>query len=119
MAVDLAATSGHLKIMGVILFFLFPMLGTIPVAGMVCRIRIARKKPISYGTLLLSACSVPLIIAFIATCIQPDIWWSREHKMTPEIVLTMLGYLSAMCVLPALGVAVYYRRQSKKHDTVA
>jgi hypothetical protein len=110
---------GHLKIMGIILSFLLPMLATIPLAGMICRIRIARKKPISYGTLFLSACSVPLLIAFIATCIQPDIWWSREHKMTPEIFLTMLGFIAAMCVLPALGVVVYYQRRSKKHETVA
>ena len=108
-----------MKIMSTILSFLLPMLATIPVAGMICRIRIARKKPISYGTLLLSACSLPLLIAFIATCIQPDIWWSREHKMTPEIFLTMLGYLAATCVLPALGVVVYYQRRSKKHDTAA
>jgi len=95
------------------------MLATIPVAGMICRIRIARKKPISYGTLILSACSIPLIVALISTCIQPDIWWSRDHKMTPEIYLAMLGYLAAMCVLPALGVVVYYQRRSKKHDPVA
>jgi hypothetical protein len=99
--------------MGIILSYLLPMLATIPVAGMICRIRVARKKPISYGTLLMSACAIPFIVALIATCIQPDIWWSREHKMTPEIVLTMLGYMAAMCVLPALGVVVYYQRRSK------
>ncbi|MGO8743640.1 MAG: hypothetical protein ACLQUR_14745 [Limisphaerales bacterium] len=95
------------------------MLATIPVAGMICRIRIASKKPISYGTLLMSACSIPLLVAFIATCVQPDIWRSREHKMTPEMFLTMLGCMTAMCVLPALGVVVYYQKRSKKHDTVA
>lgn len=103
--------------MDIILCFLLPMLATIPMAGMICRIRIARKKPISYGTLLISACSIPLLIAFIAACVQPDIWWSRD-KMTPEIFLSTLGYLVAMCVLPALGVVVYYQRRSKKHNTV-
>jgi hypothetical protein len=102
--------------MGIILSFLLPMLATIPLAAMICRIRIARKKPISYGTLIMSACCIPLLIAFIATCIQPDIWWSREHKMTPEIFLTMLGYIAAICVLPALGVVVYYQRQTKRDE---
>ncbi len=102
--------------MGIILCFLFPMLATIPVAGMICRIRLARKKRISYGTLFISACCIPLLIAFIATCIQPDIWWSYEHKSSPEDYFMMLVFIAAMCVLPALFVVVYYQRRSKRDE---
>ena len=100
--------------MSTILSSLLLMLGTIPVAGMICRIRIARKKPISFGTLVVSACAVPLLSALIATGLQlaPGL---NEHKMTPQILLTMLGFMAVVCVLPAGGVVVYYHRRSKEH----
>jgi hypothetical protein len=103
--------------MGIILFFGLPMLATIPVAALICNVRVARKKPMSYGTVVAAACSIPLIVAMIATSIQPDMWWSREHKMTPQIYITMLGFMAAMCVLPALGVVVYFQRRGKRAET--
>jgi hypothetical protein len=102
--------------MGIVLFFLLPMLATIPVAGMICRIRVAHQKRVSYGTMFASACCVPLVLALAVSCISPDIW-SREGKNVPELWLVMLAFLVAMCVLPALFVVLYYQRRSKKDET--
>jgi hypothetical protein len=99
--------------MDILLIFALPMLATLPIAILICRFRIARKKTVSYGTMFAAACSIPLFLALIATILQPDVWWSREDKMTPEIFITMLGFIAGICVLPALGVVVYYQRRSK------
>jgi hypothetical protein len=101
--------------MGIMLFIVLPMLATIPVTALICRARIARKKPMSYGTMFTAACSIPLLVAVIATCLQPDIRWSRGHKLTPQIVVATLGFMAAMCVLPALGVVVYFQKRKKRH----
>jgi hypothetical protein len=103
-----------------ILFFLGgPMLATVPVTALLCRYRVAHQRRISYGTMFSGACSIPLLWAILLTCIQPDIWWSREHKGTPETLLVMLGFNAAMCVLPALGVVVHFQRKCKRDASIA
>jgi MFS family permease len=91
--------------------FVLPMLATIPATIFLCRRRISRNKQISYGTLLAGAAIAPLVLAIIATCMEPDIWWSYEHKSAPEDFLVMFGFIAAMCILPALGVVVYYQKK--------
>ena len=104
-------------IMGVLLVFIVPMLATIPATALLCRYRIARKKRVSYGTMFAGASIIPLLLAIVVTCFEPDIWWSHEHKGSPEDFMVMLVFIATMCVLPALGVLVYYQRKSKKHET--
>jgi hypothetical protein len=102
-----------------LLIFAVLILATIPVTVFLCCYRIARKKPISYGTMFAAASCIPLLLAIVVTCLQPDIWWSHEHKSSPQDFLVMLVFLMLMCVLPALGVVVYYQRRSKKDKTPA
>lgn len=104
---------GDLEIMHLLLTLLFATLVTVPIAAMICRIRIARTKRISYGTLLMSACALPFALVLYVTCFEPGIWLSLHGKVTPDYFLMMLGYLAAYCVLPSLGVAVYYQRRTK------
>src|SRR6059036_109994 len=103
-----------MDIIGILLFFGVPMVATIPVAAFLCRRRVIRQKRVSYGTMFAAALCVPLLLAFVATCMEPDIWWTREHKNDPGVWPVMLFFMVAMCVLPALGVAVYYQRQKKR-----
>jgi O-antigen/teichoic acid export membrane protein len=98
------------------LFFGIPMVATIPVTMFLCRRRLARQKRISYGTMFASALCVPFAMAFIATCFEPDIWFTREHKNDPSVWPVMLFFMVAMCVLPALGVVVYYQRRKKRDE---
>ncbi len=102
---------------GFILVFVVPMIATIPVAALLCRYRLARKRQISYGTMFTAASVIPLVLAQGATCIEPSMWWSREHKSPPEIFVVLLLFMAAMCVLPALCVVVYYQRRKKRDET--
>ena len=108
---SLVRTIGMLSFCGVI------VVATMLTTSGLCRYRVSRNKRVSYGTVLAGACIIPLLMAVVATCFEPDMWWSREHKMTPEIVLAILGFMAGICVLPSLGVVVYYRRQIKSHET--
>jgi len=102
---------------GILLVFGVPMVATIPVAVWLCRYRITRKRPISYGTMFAAASVIPFLLALGATCIEPGMWWSREHKSPPEIFVVMLLFMMAMCVLPALCVVVYYQKRKKRDET--
>jgi len=97
--------------------YIIVMLAAIPPTALLCRYRIARKKGVSYGTMFAGTLCVPLVFAVIMTCEQPDVWWSRAHKCTPVDLLLGLGFMAAMCVLPALGVVLYYQRRNKKDET--
>jgi O-antigen/teichoic acid export membrane protein len=103
-----------MDIIGISVFFAIPMAATIPVAAVLCRYRVARNRRISYGTMFAAASCIPLLLAVVATCIDPSMWWSREGKNVPEIWFVMLMFLVGMCVLPALCVLVYYQRRPKR-----
>jgi Ca2+/H+ antiporter len=60
---------------GIWLFFIVPMVATIPVAAFICRYRVARKRGVSYGTMLTAASCIPCLLAAIATCFDPEMWW--------------------------------------------
>ena len=93
------------------------VLATVLVTAWLCRYRISRNKRVSYGTMLAGACCFPFLLGVLTTCIEPDIWWSREHKMTPGIVLKVLGSLAGVAILPSLGVVAYYQRLVKSNET--
>jgi len=94
-----------------------PMAATIPATVFLCRHRTARKQRVSCGTLFAGASVVPLVLAVLMTCAEPDIWWSYNHKGSPYDFLVMLVSVMLLCVLPALGVVVYYRRKEKRSET--
>lgn len=100
-----------------ICFFCIPMAATVPIAVLICRYRVARRRRISYGTMLAAAACIPLFLAVIATCLQPDIWWTREDKNVPDVWPVMLFFMAAMCLLPSLFVVVYYQRRSRSDET--
>lgn len=103
--------------LGIILVFVVPMIATVPVAALLCRHRLARKRQISYGTMFTAASVIPFMLALGATCIEPSMWWSREHKSSPQTFVVLLALMAAMCVLPALCVVVYYQRRENSDET--
>jgi hypothetical protein len=99
--------------------FVVPMLATVVVTALFCRYRIARKKQVSYGTLL--ACPIiATLVVLLSLSFCFDGWqiftrgyWT-EGKGGLEMIVVVFGFIAAFCVLPALGVVVYYQKQSKK-----
>jgi RsiW-degrading membrane proteinase PrsW (M82 family) len=96
------------------LFLFGLMAATIPVTALLCRLRVRSGKAVSYGSMFSGPSIVIAALAVVLTCIQPDIWWSREHKSSPEEFLVVLLFLGAMCILPSLFVVVYYQRRAKR-----
>jgi hypothetical protein len=90
------------------------MAATIPATAFLCRHRISRKRRVSYGTLFAGTSVIPLVLAAVMTCTEPDIWWSHEHKASPYDFFVLLVFLMLLCVLPALCVVVHYQRKKKQ-----
>jgi hypothetical protein len=99
-----------------LLILAVPVLATIPITIFLCRYRISHQKRVSYGTMFASASCIPLLLAIVVTCTEPDVWWSYEHKSSPQDFFVMLVFLMLLCVLPALGVVVYYQRRKKRDE---
>jgi hypothetical protein len=99
-----------------LLILAVPVLATIPVTIFLCRYRISHQKRVSYGTMFAAASCIPLLLAVVVTCTEPDVWWSHEHKSSPQDFFVMLVFLMLLCVLPALGVVVYYQRRKKRDE---
>ena len=93
------------------------MLVTAVVTAILCRRRLARHKSVSYVTIFTGAAVVPLLLAVLSTLIEPDVWWSREHKSSTQMFLASLGFLGLVCTLPALGVVLRFKRRSRKDET--
>jgi hypothetical protein len=103
------------------LYFAGTILGTLVVSILLCRYRAARRKRISFGTVLASA-----VIANVAIFMSLGFYEEGWHIFTRdawtggkgglEAALVVLGVITIMCILPALGVAVYYDRRSKKDE---
>lgn len=103
-------------IIGLLILLAF-MAATIPATALLCRYRISRRQRVSYGTLFAGASVVPLVLAVIVTCGEPDVWWSHQHKGSPYDFFVTLVFLMLLCVLPALCVVVYYQRKKKRDET--
>jgi hypothetical protein len=93
------------------------MAATIPATALLCRHRTSRNKRVSYGTVFAGASCIPLVLAIVATCTEPDVWWSHGHKSSPHDFVVVLVVLMLLCVLPALGVVLYYQRKKNGDDT--
>jgi hypothetical protein len=117
---------GHSTIMkpllDILLVFGIPMLMTIPVTALLCRYRIARKKRASWGTLLVSPVIANMVFFLSWSFYRMgwhlftrEAWTNGKGGLVP--VFFGLGFIALMCVLPALGVVVYYQQQSKRDET--
>jgi hypothetical protein len=110
-----------------LIFLGFAVLLTVPCTALACRHRIARKQRTSYGTMFAGA-AVATVITFLCAFAYAAGWdlfsrqfWIDEftipHKDPPGTIWIVLGFVTLICVLPALGVIVYYQAR-KKHDLV-
>jgi len=65
--------------------------------------------------MLAGAVSFPLIFAVFGTWKDPDFWLTTPSNKGPGLIggILILGFITAMCILPALGVVVYYQRRKK------
>jgi len=99
------------------MYFVFPILAAIPLTALLCRYRTSRKKRISYGTLLAGACSIPFVLFLFFTAVV--LLEPRDPKGAPSpiLFLELFGFVACLCVLPALGVVIYYQRRSRRDGT--
>jgi hypothetical protein len=106
--------------MQLLAYFGGTVLATIAFTTLVCRYRTARKKRISYGTLLASPL-IANVIVFITLgglifgwkFFAPNFWignWAMGAALPVIIFITIL------CILPALGVVVYCQKRRKKDE---
>jgi hypothetical protein len=104
-----------------IIIFAVPMVATIPVTFLLCRLLIARKRRLSFGTVLFSALVVTLISLGFLT--EGEIYtvgyWNGSQAKPPdrELMLKVVGFMILTCALPALGVVHYYQRRTRKDET--
>src|SRR5229473_1259615 len=98
-------------------FFGVPVLVTIVVTVVLCRVRLARKKRVSVGTLFTGALSVPVIAMIVGTCFDPLDFWTSHNKGPGAFgILTLAALITVVCALPAGVVVAYYQRQRKRDE---
>jgi hypothetical protein len=113
-----------------ILFSLVPAVITIPVTAFLCRVRVAHKHRVAYGTMLLGVFIVMfcwLVIFSGGACLSPDYWnsiistinrthWTRSGDAR-VLDLKSFAFSAAISLLPAFGVVHYYQKRSKRDET--
>jgi hypothetical protein len=97
---------------------------TIPVTALLCRYGLARKKSVSYGTMIAGACIATLVwLTWVSwgQCFTLDFWSELgDGKHTPgSWWMRITGFVACICALPAFGVVAYYQRGGKKDQTQA
>jgi len=105
-----------------LLYFGGTILATLVVAVLLCHYRVSRRKQVSWGTVLASS-----LIANVAVFFGMGLYEEGFHLFTreawsggkgpPGAMFIVVGVITILCVLPALGVAVYYQRRSKEYET--
>ena len=105
-----------------IAFLVFAELMTIPMTAWICRRRLRRKQPISYGTMFAGAFFAAVLFV-VSSSIYFNGWdilsvdgWMNDKFFGRGAAFTVLGCMTLMCVLPALGVVVYCERRRKWDD---
>src|SRR5450756_753995 len=111
-----------------IILSMVPMLITIPVTIMLCRIRIAQKKRVAYGTMILGAFIVTFLwLALVSggDCFSLDFWaalhpgvWTRLSG-NRVFLLKFTAFVAVICALPALAVVHCYQNRSKREEMPA
>jgi hypothetical protein len=104
-----------------LLYFGATVLATVTVALLVCRYRSARQKRISWGTVFMSSLAANASV-FFGLGIYEEGWdtftleaWSGGKGGLAGLFV-VLGVITVLCLLPALGVAIYYQRRSKRDE---
>ena len=87
-----------------------------------CRFRVARKKPVSYGTLLAGPFGSSLLVIlcyrfyYNGWSIFTSSYW-HNLKGGWDGVLWELALVGGVSVLPAIAIVLYYQRRSKTNET--
>ena len=106
-----------------IIFFIIPMAVTVPVAALLCSVRVSRKLSVSFGTVMLSAFVVTFLwLGFVTNWeIYTVGFWHGYSPKPPDrpLMLKVIAFTLVTCVLPALGIVHIYQRRSKKDDHLA
>ena len=105
------------------MFLVIAELMTVPFTALICRWRLRRKKPLSYGTVVGGAfCAAVFFV--LSSSLYFNGWdtftidgWMDDKFFGRGAVFTVLGFITIFCVLPALGVVLYYQKRSKKDET--
>ena len=104
-----------------LLYFGGTILVTMAVAVLICHYRSAHQKRISWGTVFTSSLIANVSI-FLGLAVYEEGWhiFTREAwtggKGGLDQALFVLGVITILCLLPALGVAVYYQRRCKRDE---
>jgi MFS superfamily sulfate permease-like transporter len=105
------------------LYFL-PMVMTVPVTYILCRLWRSRAKIPSYGTLIAAPCVVVLVLLTLNSggrCFTYPYWSPAVHHKGypgwPLPKLRELGFIAAICALPALAVVAYFQSRRKHNET--
>jgi hypothetical protein len=96
---------------------------TIPLTALICRHRLRCKRQVSYGTMVGGAFCASLLFV-IGTAFYYNGWdaltidgWMYDKFFGTGAVFIVLGFITVVCVLPALGVVVYYQRRQKRDES--
>ena len=106
-----------------IVAFAIPMVLTFLVTVVVCRMRVGRKLPVSFGTVLFSVFLVTS--CWLGFTTQGEIYtvgfWRGSIPKPPdrELMLKVVAFMLLTCALPALGVVYHYQQRTKKHGRLA
>ena len=110
----------------IITYFATPVLATIPVTIVLCRLRLAYKKRVSFGTMLFSAfvtTSLWLVLMSWGDWFSKDFWsTSIPHKGYPHWPFDLLkdsGFIMALSTLPALCIVAYYQKHGRRNEAHA
>lgn len=111
--------------MGLIVFSLVPAVITIPVTAILCRIRMAHKHRVAYGTMLLAVFIVILswlVFASGGDCFSLNFWaalnspvWTRSRENI-ILLLKSITFSAAISLLPAFGVVHYYQKKERERE---
>jgi ABC-type Fe3+-siderophore transport system permease subunit len=101
--------------------FGLPMVTTIPVTALLCRYRIKSKKHISFWMTLLG-CGLSAVLTTFVGCLISDgskvlsvgYWMGEDIGL--DGWLTYWFYATCICLVPALCVVAYYKKQSRRDD---
>jgi uncharacterized membrane protein YozB (DUF420 family) len=103
-------------LISVLTTFVVPIAVTIPVTAFFCRRRIARKKRVSHGTVLLAAVTTPVLFAVVLTLLNPYSWSIRGKGTGLYNMIGSFAFVAAICILPAMVVVNSYKRRSNRDD---
>jgi hypothetical protein len=97
-----------------LLIFLVPMIVTVPATIFLCRFRLERGERVSGGTMLAGALFAPVLAAIVATCVDPDVWTTRNKGPGLIFMLLTLCLITVICFLPAGLIVRHYQRGARK-----